>query len=77
MIPVTRYAQRAGADLAYKAFGEGERDIVLVFAFISNVDVFNNNIGLNPAGGGIVSFLNNKVTQNGTNGAPTATVNPI
>lgn len=41
---------------------------------ITNVDVFNNNIGLNPAGGGIVSFVNNRVTQNGTNGAPTTTV---
>lgn len=40
MIPVTRYADRDGVDLAYKAFGEGERDLVLVFAFISNVDVF-------------------------------------
>ncbi|WP_400995945.1 alpha/beta fold hydrolase [Agromyces sp. GXQ0307] len=40
MIPATRYASRKGADLAYKVFGEGERDIVLAFAFISNVDVF-------------------------------------
>ena len=40
MIPVTRYANREGVDLAYKVFGEGDRDIVLVFAFISNVDVF-------------------------------------
>ncbi|MGR2753629.1 alpha/beta fold hydrolase [Agromyces arachidis] len=40
MIPVTRYAERDGVDLAYKVFGEGDRDIVLVFAFISNVDVF-------------------------------------
>jgi class 3 adenylate cyclase len=40
MIPPTRYANRGGADLAYKVFGEGDRDIVLVFAFISNVDVF-------------------------------------
>ena len=44
---------------------------------ISNVDVFNNNIGLNVNGGAIVSFINNKVTQNGTNGAPTLTVGPI
>ncbi len=44
---------------------------------ITNVDVFNNNIGLNPNGGAIVSFVNNRVTQNGTNGAPTATVAPI
>lgn len=40
MIPVTRYTDRDGVDLAYKVFGEGDRDIVLVFAFISNVDVF-------------------------------------
>ena len=40
MIPPTRYADRDGVDLAYKVFGEGDRDIVLVFAFISNVDVF-------------------------------------
>ncbi|WP_438856459.1 adenylate/guanylate cyclase domain-containing protein [Agromyces sp. M3QZ16-3] len=40
MIPATRYAVRDGVDLAYKVFGEGERDIVLAFAFISNVDVF-------------------------------------
>lgn len=47
------------------------------FVRLSNVDVFNNNIGLNAAGGAIVSFLNNRVTQNTTQGAPTATVNPI
>lgn len=40
MIPATRYASRNGVDLAYKVFGEGDRDIVLAFAFISNVDVF-------------------------------------
>ncbi|RXZ47030.1 adenylate/guanylate cyclase domain-containing protein [Agromyces binzhouensis] len=40
MIPATRYAGRNGVDLAYKVFGEGDRDIVLAFAFISNVDVF-------------------------------------
>lgn len=40
MIPPTRYADRDGVDLAYKVFGEGDRDIVLGFAFISNVDVF-------------------------------------
>ncbi|GAA1056141.1 lignin peroxidase LipJ [Agromyces luteolus] len=40
MIPATRYAARNGVDLAYKVFGEGDRDIVLAFAFISNVDVF-------------------------------------
>jgi class 3 adenylate cyclase len=40
MIPPTRYAGREGVDLAYKVFGEGSRDIVLAFAFVSNVEVF-------------------------------------
>ncbi|MFE5671254.1 alpha/beta fold hydrolase [Agromyces sp. NPDC056523] len=40
MIPPTRYAHRDGVDLAYKVFGDGERDIVISFAFISHVDVF-------------------------------------
>lgn len=44
---------------------------------ITNVDVFNNNIGLNAAAGAIVSFGNNRVTQNGTNGAPTTTIGQI
>ena len=40
MIPDTRYASRDGVDLAYKVFGDGPRDIVLAFAFVSNVEVF-------------------------------------
>ncbi len=45
---------------------------------ITNVDVFNNNIGLNPAsGGGLVSFGNNRVTQNGSTFPPTSTLLPI
>jgi hypothetical protein len=45
---------------------------------LSNVDIFNNDIGINPASGGsIVSFQNNKVTQNTSTFPPTATVGPI
>lgn len=44
---------------------------------ISNVDVFNNAIGLNVVGGTIVSFGNNRVLQNTTNGAPSTTVGQI
>ncbi|WP_353826840.1 alpha/beta fold hydrolase [Agromyces sp. SYSU T0242] len=40
MIPPTRFASRDGVDLAYKTFGSGTRDILLAFAFVSNVDVF-------------------------------------
>jgi alpha-beta hydrolase superfamily lysophospholipase len=40
MIPITRYASRDGVDLAYKVFGDGPRDVVLAFAFVSNVEVF-------------------------------------
>jgi hypothetical protein len=45
---------------------------------LSNVDIFNNDIGINPASGGsIVSFQNNRVTQNTSTFPPTATVPPI
>jgi len=42
---------------------------------ISNLAVTNNQIGLNAAAGGsIISFGNNKVQGNMTNGAPTQTI---
>ncbi len=44
---------------------------------LSNVDVFNNDIGLNLAGGSVVSFGNNRVTQNTTNGVPSTTLGQI
>ena len=41
---------------------------------ISNVMVINNRLGLSVSGGGsIVSFGNNRIAGNGTDGAPTAT----
>ena len=41
---------------------------------ISNVMVVNNRLGLTVASGGnIVSFGNNRIAGNGTDGAPTAT----
>jgi hypothetical protein len=44
---------------------------------ISNVTVVNNSVGLSPTtGGAIVSFSNNRVVGNTTDGAPTATVTP-
>ena len=45
---------------------------------LSNVDIFNNDIGINPASSGaVVSFQNNRVTQNTSTFPPTATVPPI
>lgn len=41
---------------------------------ISNVSVFNNNVGLATGGGNIVSFGNNRIAGNTTDGAPTATI---
>jgi hypothetical protein len=42
---------------------------------ISNVTIMNNNIGLGifPSGQ-IISFGNNRIAQNATNGAPTSTI---
>ena len=40
MIPSTSYARSGDADIAFKVFGEGPRDLVVSFAFTSNVDVF-------------------------------------
>src|SRR5262249_36131370 len=45
---------------------------------LSNVTVVNNGIGLSVASGGnIVSVHNNRITGNGTDGAPTATINEV
>jgi hypothetical protein len=42
---------------------------------VSNVTVVNNTTGLSATHGGhIVSFGNNKITNNGTNGSPTKTI---
>jgi hypothetical protein len=42
---------------------------------LSRVTVVNNSVGLSSSGGGhIASFGNNKITNNGTNGAPTKTI---
>jgi hypothetical protein len=42
---------------------------------MSNVTVVNNKTGLSATSGGhIVSFGNNKITNNGTNGTPTQTI---
>jgi hypothetical protein len=44
---------------------------------LSNVTVVNNGVGLSSvSGGSIVSFGNNRIAGNGTDGAPTATVPP-
>lgn len=40
MIPSTNYARSGDADIAFKVFGEGSRDLVVSPAFTSNVDVF-------------------------------------
>jgi hypothetical protein len=41
---------------------------------LSNTVITGNNVGLQAAGGAIVSFGNNSVSGNATNGAPTQTV---
>jgi len=41
---------------------------------LSNVAVFDNAIGLLPLSGNIVSFGNNQITDNGTDGSPTKTI---
>jgi hypothetical protein len=41
---------------------------------MSNVDVFDNAIGLLPQSGNIVSFGNNRITDNGINGSPSQTI---
>lgn len=40
VIPSTSYTRSGDADIAFKVFGEGPRDLVVSFAFTSNVDVF-------------------------------------
>jgi hypothetical protein len=44
---------------------------------LSNAVITGNNVGLQAAGGAIVSFGNNSVTGNITNGAPTQTIGRI
>ena len=43
---------------------------------LSNVTVFGNTTGLSALAGSIVSLGNNRVLDNGTNGSPTAKINP-
>ena len=38
--PPTRYARSGDADIAYKLYGEGPRDIVVSPAFVSHLDMF-------------------------------------
>lgn len=40
VIPSTSYARSGDADIAFKVFGEGPRDLVVSPAFTSNVDVY-------------------------------------
>ncbi|WP_438856458.1 adenylate/guanylate cyclase domain-containing protein [Agromyces sp. M3QZ16-3] len=40
MIPDTVFARSGDADIAYKAIGDGARDLVLAFPLVSNVDAF-------------------------------------
>ena len=39
MIPATEYAHSSGAEIAYRAVGEGPRDILFTLAFASNLDL--------------------------------------
>lgn len=41
---------------------------------LSNVGIYGNSTGVSPQGGAVVSFGNNQIGGNGTNGAPTSTV---
>jgi pimeloyl-ACP methyl ester carboxylesterase len=38
-IPDTRYARADGGAIAYQSFGEGERNLVVVFPFVSHVEM--------------------------------------
>jgi hypothetical protein len=44
---------------------------------LGNSTVTDNVTGLNAAGGQIISYGNNRVAGNTTNGAPTSTTPPI
>jgi hypothetical protein len=50
---------------------------VLATVRLSNVTISGNNVGLQSAGGAIVSFGNNAVSGNVTDGAPTQTIGRI
>ena len=39
MQPVTRYAKSGDVHVAYQVFGEGPVDLVVVTAFVSNIEV--------------------------------------
>ncbi|MFO1104432.1 MAG: right-handed parallel beta-helix repeat-containing protein [Methylocystis sp.] len=41
---------------------------------LANVGIFGNTTGISPQGGAVISFGNNQVGGNGTDGAPTSTV---
>ena len=43
---------------------------------ISNVDIFSNNNSVAPGSVNVLSFQNNHITRNTTNGAPTGTLAP-
>jgi hypothetical protein len=50
---------------------------ILATVRISNMTITGNNVGLQSAGGAIVSFGNNSVSGNANNGAPTQTIGRI
>ena len=57
--------------------GAGIRAPINTTIFLSNVNVTGNDVGLQPSGGAIVSFGNNRVGGNLTSdGAPTVTMAP-
>src|SRR5215831_6032341 len=43
MQPLTRYARNGDINIAYQVIGEGERDLVLVPGWVTNVEVFWEN----------------------------------
>jgi len=54
----------------------GVRTVANTTARLSAVNITGNLVGLQPAGGSLLSFGNNRVTGNGTDGAPTAPAIP-
>lgn len=40
MIPTTSFARSGDADIAYKVVGDGDRDLLIAFPLVSNVEVF-------------------------------------
>ena len=56
MIPETRYAQSDGVSIAYQTLGEGPVDLVVVPGWVSNLDVFWEEPGVDAFYRRLASF---------------------